>query len=314
MKKCRYFPTVLVFLMVPLFLTLVPPDLFDLSLLSNIESVDFSGMLFGSTEGNRKEFNNMEGMDEAYDGPLPWESDDRFLETIGKYKSIKKLAAYKAELKDPLPGEGDNIELAANKLAGQVVQPGRLFSQNRVLGPYTRQKGYRSGPTYAGTRITTTIGGGVCKVASLLYNLATFSDLQNVRRYPHSMTVPYVPPGQDATVYYGIKDIIFKNTSDNTIIIWAQKVDNTLYMAFYGFYIPPRVRWHHEIIKQLPTYTVYKRNKNLKRGEQRVVLEGGPGIVVNSHVDVQYPDGTTKVFQRGRAYYSPCPRVIERNN
>lgn len=311
MKTCYYFFTMLCYLMVPiLFFSLVPIDFLD-SLLQ-IESVDFSETVPASTEGNGNA-GSLEGMEEVYEGPLPWEFEDRFLTTIGNYKNIKLMAAYKATLVDPLPGEGDNIELAANKLAGQIIRPGKIFSQNAILGPYTREKGYRSGPTYIGAKVTTTIGGGVCKIASLLYNLATFSDLQILQRYPHSMTVPYVPPGQDATVYYGVKDIVFKNNTNNIIIIWAQRVDNTLYMAFYGFYTPPKVTWQHEIIKKIPTYTIYKRNTKLKRGEQKLVLEGHPGIIVNSSVSVQYSDGSTKLLKRGRSFYSPCPNIIERN-
>lgn len=108
-------------------------------------------------------FKDFPGMDRSYDGPLPWDSDTRFQETIKKYNTPVRMAAYKATLPDPILAEGYNIGLAADQLAGKVVQPGEIFSQNEAIGPYTEYRGYRAGPTYAGNTITTTVGGGVCK-------------------------------------------------------------------------------------------------------------------------------------------------------
>ncbi|WP_238472951.1 VanW family protein [Desulforamulus profundi] len=97
--------------------------------------------------------------------------------------------------------------------------PGKIFSQNNTIGPYTSYKGYQTGPTYAGCNVTRTVGGGVCKIASLLYNVATLSDLKVIMRSPHSMTVPYVSPGQDATVFYGVKDFRFINDTEGPVVI-----------------------------------------------------------------------------------------------
>jgi vancomycin resistance protein YoaR len=313
MKTYFYLPLMVLYLLVPIFFfTLLPPGFIDFAV-DQMDSVELADSVGDLAKDSGSLSDSFQEMEEAYDGPLPWESDERFLEMLARQRSIKLMAAYKATLKDPLPGEEFNVELAANKLAGYTIQPGRIFSQNAVLGPYSNKKGYRSGPTYAGSRVTTTIGGGVCKIASLLYNLATFSDLQIIQRHPHSMTVPYVPPGQDATVFYGVKDFVFKNNTKNIIVIWAEKVDDALYMAFYGYTTPPKVTWHHEIIKKIPTYTIYKRNKNLKRGERKVVLDGQAGIIVNSWVDIQNSDGSAKIVRRGKSFYSPCPRIIERN-
>jgi hypothetical protein len=106
-------------------------------------------------------------------------------------------------LKDPLPGEESNVHLAAKILSGAIVNPGEIFSQNERIGPYSESRGFQKGPTYNGSKLSTTIGGGVCKIASTLYNAAILSNLPIVERHPHGMPVPYVPYGQDATVSYG---------------------------------------------------------------------------------------------------------------
>lgn len=246
------------------------------------------------------------------DDCLPWEDNVNFKETIQKNNTLILMAKYKATLPKPLPGEMYNVGFAAKKLAGTVVKPGKIFSQNQTVGPYTTAKGYRSGPMYKGNKIITATGGGVCKIASLLYNLTILSDLPVIERHCHSLTVPYVPPGQDATVCYGVKDFRFMNNTKGSILIWAEAVENTLYMAFYGEQEPPKVTWHHETLKHIKYWTIYKQNKQLPQGEQKVIIPGQDGYIVRSWVTVEYPDGRTETKNRGKSYYNPLPEVIEK--
>lgn len=246
------------------------------------------------------------------DEQLPWENDPNFKNILAEYNNPLLMAKYKATLHDPLPGEMYNVNLAAKKLAGTIVLPGKVFSQNQKIGPYTNSKGYRSGPMYKGTKVITATGGGVCKIASLLYNLSILSNLPVIERYCHSMTVPYVPPGQDATVCYGVKDFRFMNNTKDPIIIWAKVVENTLYMAFYGQEKPPKVTWHHETLKEIKYWTNYKLNNQLPQGEQKVIIPGQNGYIVKSWVTIEYPDGKTEIKNRGKSYYNPLPEVIEK--
>lgn len=224
------------------------------------------------------------------------------------------MAAFCTVLRDPLPGEEQNVHLGARLLAGTVVMPGEVFSQNRAIGPYNRHRGFGEGPTYMGTQLRTTVGGGVCKIASTLYNVAILSDLHIVERHAHSMPVPYVPYGQDATVAYGVRDFKFKNNSPYPILIWAEGIDNRLYIAFYGRQEPPRVEWHHEVIKQINTYKIYRNNPELPPGSQKTVVEGMDGAIIKSWVSVIYPGKNPQTKYLGSSHYNPMPYIIEKGN
>ncbi|MCQ2560118.1 MAG: VanW family protein, partial [Clostridia bacterium] len=171
-----------------------------------------------------------------------------------------------AVLHDPLPGEAENISLAAQKLCQTLVPAGSTFSQNQALGPYTLENGYQEGPSYAGDQVITTVGGGICKIASLLYNAAALANLPILERHAHSMLVPYVPPGQDATVCYGAKDFRFANNLQTPLLIWCQKVDNTVYLAFYSQQKAPVSFWQHQIKKYFPCQTLYQASSSLPAG------------------------------------------------
>lgn len=242
---------------------------------------------------------------------LPWAEEKAFIDKKNETGANVLLGAYRTVLKDPLPGEEFNVHLAAKMLAGRTVEPGQVFSQNGSIGPYTSDRGFQKGPTYVGTTLTTTVGGGVCKIASTLYNVTVLSNLEVVERSAHSMPVPYVPYGQDATVAYGAKDFKFRNSTDSTVMIWAQGIDNVLYMAFYGSKPAPEVVWKHEVLETRKAPRTYKINPSLEADNERVVLEGMDGAVVKSWVHVT-DEGGTKTKYMGLSDYRPMPYIIEK--
>lgn len=242
---------------------------------------------------------------------MPWENDDEFIKARLRNNTSMLLGGYRTVLKDPLPGEEYNVHLAASLLAGIVVKPGEIFSQNASIGPYTEEKGFERGPTYIGTTLTETIGGGVCKIASTLYNVAVLSNLKIIERHNHSMPVPYVPYGQDATVAYGSKDIKFMNDTKSDIMIWAKGVDNVLYMAFYGSQPGPKVEWIHQVVETRKAPVHFKINNRLGPGEQKMILEGMDGAVVKSWVTISTSNSMETKYM-GVSSYKPMPFTIER--
>ena len=105
-------------------------------------------------------------------GPLAWEGDGRFQNSRAKHGAMVRMAAFQTTLPDPLPGKEHNVALGADLLAGKIIVPGGIFSMNLAIGPYTGERGFRQGPYYAGARVRRTVGGGVCKIATTLYNAA----------------------------------------------------------------------------------------------------------------------------------------------
>ncbi|MCL6589581.1 MAG: VanW family protein [Firmicutes bacterium] len=244
-------------------------------------------------------------------GLLIWENDEEFLIRRSKIQALIRMAAFQTTLPDPLPGEEYNVGLAAKMLAGTVVQPGEIFSMNRVLGPRTREKGYREGPAYSGGQVIRVIGGGICKISTTLYNVAILANLEIIERRAHGMLVPYVPPGQDATVSYGTVDFKFRNTTGGPVLIWAEKVENTLFMAFYGRETPPKITWGHKVLYRREYPVIYRYNPGLRPGEERVVQPGAEEIRVRNWIEVDCLGGKSVVKDLGEDYYQPMPKIIE---
>jgi vancomycin resistance protein YoaR len=127
-----------------------------------------------------------------------------------------------------------NIKLGSSMLDGAVVAPGGVFSVNGRLGPRTIEKGFRVAPVYSGERTIMGVGGGICQIATTLYNAVLASDMRVVERHPHSKPVHYVPPGRDATVDYGSADFRFENTTQAPVVLRVRVDGGTLTASLLG--------------------------------------------------------------------------------
>ncbi|EPZ52708.1 MULTISPECIES: VanW family protein [Alicyclobacillus] len=213
------------------------------------------------------------------------------------------------------PTQAKNIELVARRLNGTVVAPGETFSYNKHLGPYTAANGYGWGRAFLEDRIVPSMGGGVCQGASTLYSALLRTDLPIVERHQHGLTVPYLPPGEDATVSEPTLDFQFRNDTARPIVIGAatDQEERFFTVALWGA-APGKPRMvHHKVLRTTNFPTIHKPSDKLPVGQQRIVFPGQPGVEVETWVD--NPNEGGHVERRcGVDHYSASPRVIEDGN
>lgn len=140
------------------------------------------------------------------------------------------LASYATRILDRDPNRVHNIRLTVERLAGHTIEPGEVFSFNKVVGQPTASAGFRPAVVLKddGSK-TKELGGGMCQVSSTLYNVALEADLKIIERHPHAKPVKYVPPGRDATVYTDL-DLKFENTTGRPLVIEGKVEGDTLRM------------------------------------------------------------------------------------
>jgi len=128
----------------------------------------------------------------------------------------------------------NNIRLAAQGISNVLLWPGESFSFNQVVGPRSPERGYMPAPILINGARGTDFGGGVCQVASTLYNAALNAGLTIEERHAHSKPVRYVPEGRDATVSYPSVDLRFTNSREEPIIIKAGLDGSRLWVKIMG--------------------------------------------------------------------------------
>ncbi|MGE5509222.1 MAG: VanW family protein [Chitinophagales bacterium] len=144
------------------------------------------------------------------------------------------LARYQTRFDPSDQNRVHNIALAATALDGALIRPGEVWSFNRTVGPRTVERGYRSAPEIVREKYVLGIGGGTCQVSSTLYNAALLAGLEIPERSAHSQPLGYVPPGRDATVYFGLIDLKIRNTRTAPVVIATAVGRDTLSIALCG--------------------------------------------------------------------------------
>lgn len=119
------------------------------------------------------------------------------------------------------PYRNTNQGRAAALINGTILKPGETFSFNDTVGERTRANGFTDGIVINGGVFREEIGGGVSQVATTTYNAAFFAGLDDVEHHPHAFYIDRYPVGREATVYFGSKDLRFKNSTPYGVLITA---------------------------------------------------------------------------------------------
>lgn len=194
--------------------------------------------------------------------------------------TITVIGEYQTDFYTGQVGRSQNIANASARLDGHVVEPGEEFSYNEGIGPMTRDAGYTDAYVISGGIYVLGVGGGVCQVATTLYNAVLLAELEVTDRSCHAYPSDYVPLGMDATVYDPSVDFKFVNNTDFPVYIESWCVDGTIGVTLYGKEIHDSTRtvsFSYEIVE---TYDepepVYKEDSTLDAG---TVIQDQPGHV-----------------------------------
>jgi len=104
-----------------------------------------------------------------------------------------------------------NINLAASKVNGYIIEPGGVFSYNQAVGPRTEKRGFREAHAIVNKVMVDEMGGGICQISGTLHAAAYYAGLEINEYHPHSRASTYITPGLDATVSWGSLDLKILN-------------------------------------------------------------------------------------------------------
>lgn len=149
------------------------------------------------------------------------------------------LGAFATSLSGRSPQQVANISRAARLVDGVKVLPGQEFSLNKALGSQSFRVGWEEAEVIVNGEVKKAAGGGVCQLASTLYNAILLADLPVTERHPHSRPVSSVPPGRDAAVALGIADLRFRNNRSTPVTLSAAVSGRTLSVEIKGPGKPP---------------------------------------------------------------------------
>ena len=104
--------------------------------------------------------------------------------------SIKDvLGTYSTGFASSSAARATNIEVGASKINGTVLMPGETLSGYELMQPFTVNNGYKTAGAYENGRLVDSVGGGVCQIATTLYNASLRAEVDITQRNNHYMTV-----------------------------------------------------------------------------------------------------------------------------
>ncbi|MEP7335291.1 MAG: VanW family protein [Actinomycetota bacterium] len=209
-----------------------------------------------------------------------------------------------------------NVQLMADYIDGTIIEPGKTFSFNGVVGQRTAERGFREGQMIVGSLLLPSIGGGVCQTATTLFNNAFELGLPIVRRYNHSFYISHYPLGRDATVSWGGPDLVFKNDLGHAILIKSSYTSSTLTFTFFGTptgrrvvaTTSPQTNWRSPATSY--AYDPYAPRGSIRMSSgsnqsgfdvtvKRTVFEGGKVLRKDAFASRYIPVGPTVVYGPG---------------
>lgn len=181
----------------------------------------------------------------------------------------------------PLSGSSDrihNIELLCELINNSLVAPGEEWSFNGRTGERTAEKGFGTAPVIINGKHEDQLGGGICQVATCVYNAACFSGLGIAERVNHDFYISsYDDDGfADATVSWEKPDLRWVNDMSTYVLLTAETNDEDVIISFWG--------------------TKDGRTVECQRGEWK---EGEKYKRIQENSD-QLPAGTTETTQTGQ--------------
>lgn len=204
-----------------------------------------------------------------------------------------------------------NINVAADALDNIVLKPGEIFSFNRVVGPRSKEAGYKEALVIVQDQFTPGIGGGVCQVSSTLYNAALLAGLEIVERTNHSLPVTYVPFGRDATVAYGGCDLKFRNNTSGCLCIRTHVSGGALTVKIFGNVAEKKNISLESVVDQvLEPKVIKKEDPNLYVGKIVEERKGVKGYRVRVFSYLREADGQVIKRLVSNDLYKPVDQII----
>ena len=155
--------------------------------------------------------------------------------TAAKLETIQDvLGTFSTDFSSSGAARSTNLSVGAAKINGRVLMPGETLSGYECLQPFTRENGYKSAAAYENGQVVDSIGGGVCQIATTLYNTALQAELEITQRQNHSMIVTYVKPSMDAAIAGTYKDIKITNNYSTPIYVEGYTENKKLTFTIYG--------------------------------------------------------------------------------
>ena len=232
-------------------------------------------------------------------------------EELAKIKD--NLGTFSTDFSSSAAGRAANVKNACSLINGSVIYPGEEFSVYQAISPITTDNGYEIAGAYENGQVVDSVGGGVCQVATTLYNAVIRAELDIVQRYNHSMIVSYVSPSDDAAIAGTYKDLRFKNNLENPVYIEGYCSGGVITFTVFGVETRPANRtisFRSETLSEEVPDTQFKFDSSQPVGYYHTEQTAHKGVTARlwKTVTVDGNVESDEIFNNSK--YSSSPKIV----
>lgn len=204
-----------------------------------------------------------------------------------------------------------NIALVSQLLDLSIIGRGQEWSYNNTTGDCDESKGFLGAGAIVAGEYTDSVGGGICQVATTVFNAVYESGLSITERHNHSLYIASYPQGRDAAVTYPEMDLKWQNDTASDVLLRVStesgQVTATLYGVDPGYTVTTKTGQWEEGASYKTTTTV---DESLAPGTKYVKTRGSDGSTIDVIRTVTASDGSIVRQDRFASVYDPVNEVI----
>lgn len=232
-------------------------------------------------------------------------------EELAQVKDL--LGAYSTNFASSSAGRAQNVRNGVSKADGKILYPGEEFDLAKTVSPFTQENGYELAGAYQNGTTVESFGGGICQVATTLYNAVIRAELEVTMRFNHSMMVHYVEPSMDAAIAGDYKDLRFKNNLDAPVYIEGYCSGGIIYFNIYGKETRPanrEISFESETVSTTEPKTEFNLDGSGALGSVNVVQSPHSGCIAQlwKVVKVDGVEQSREIFNKSN--YQASPKII----
>lgn len=228
------------------------------------------------------------------------------------YGVISEISSFTTQYSSGAEARTNNIHTAADLLNNSIIKAnGGSWSFNDTAGEATEDKGYQNAGAIVGGEYSDAIGGGICQVATTVFNSIYDAGYPITERHNHTLHIESYPKGRDAAIAYPYMDLVWQNDSSSDVLLVMTYTNSSVTASLWGIDPGYQVSTDYGEWKKGEAYSViYKTDKTIASGTEYVETTGVDGSSISIVRCVKDSSGNILHEDVFESNYQPKDQVI----
>ena len=204
-----------------------------------------------------------------------------------------------------------NIKLVSDIINDSICEAnGGQWSFNTHTGDTNLDPPFASAGSIVNGEYVDSIGGGICQVATTVFNAVYEAGLDVVQRRNHSLYIASYPTGRDVGVSYPELDFIWANQLPSDVLLKVNCTDTSVTAQLYSVYTGYQVETTEGQWEEGAKYqTEYVEDEELAKGDYYLKTVGEDGSRISVTRKVTDKSGTVVSETEFESNYDPKNEV-----